>query len=232
VVFRLPTLKFLDSSPVTDWERNEAKRVGHMTGVVVRPKEEAYNQAPEADPDADNIKALPDEFRSLEKTGGASFTKTKYVRRPSHAHTHNTHMVQHPLLTCFTHANSRHCPVHRSTWDDNQRVTGLSSMRTCNKTTQTPCREHLFHLSSSPFVPPTFSASSPHVFSGEPRAPSSRAGLGAVTAANLRHWRSRLGSLADAEVRGAVLELLISYPTIAAPPGGCLRHLPSALGRW
>jgi len=79
VVFRIPTLKFLDSSPVTDWERNEAKRVGHLTGIVVRPKEEAYKQTPEPDPEAENIKALPDELRSLEKTGGASFTKTKYV---------------------------------------------------------------------------------------------------------------------------------------------------------
>ncbi len=94
VIFRLPNLKFLDSTPVTDWERNEAKRVGHMTGVVVRPSEEAYKQAPEADPESESIKALPDDLRPLDKTGGASFTKTKYVRKkiahtqryPNHGH--------------------------------------------------------------------------------------------------------------------------------------------------
>ncbi len=121
MVFRIPTLKFLDSSPVTEWERNEAKRVGHLTGIVVRPKEEAYKQTPEPDPEAENIKALPDELRSLEKTGGASFTKTKYVRATSSPARllHAVHRLQLTLVYC------------RCMWDGNRRATGLSSTRTC-----------------------------------------------------------------------------------------------------
>jgi len=79
VIYRLPNLKFLDSSPVTEWERNEAKRVGHMTGVVIRPNEDAYKQPSETDPELANIKALPEDLRPLDKPGGVSFTKTKYV---------------------------------------------------------------------------------------------------------------------------------------------------------
>ena len=119
MVFRIPTLKFLDSSPVTEWERNEAKRVGHLTGIVVRPKEEAYKQTPEPDPEAENIKALPDELRSLEKTGGASFTKTKYVRATRLLHACDVHHLQLTLVYC------------RCMWDGNRRATGLSSTRTC-----------------------------------------------------------------------------------------------------
>jgi hypothetical protein len=119
VVFRIPTLKFLDSSPVTEWERNEAKRVGHLTGIVVRPKEEAYKQTPEPDPEAENIKALPAELRSLGKTGGASFTKTKYVRATRLLHACDVHHLQLTLVYC------------RCMWDGNRRATGLSSTRTC-----------------------------------------------------------------------------------------------------
>jgi hypothetical protein len=79
VVFNVPKLNFLDSSPVTEWERNEAKRVGKIVGQVARPAEEQYKKEVQPDPELESIKALPSDLRSVERPGGASFGVSKYV---------------------------------------------------------------------------------------------------------------------------------------------------------
>jgi len=78
VVYRSGNLKFLDSSPVTEAERKEAKRVGQFVGTVARPKEEEYAKRV-VDEELTNIRALPQDLRPLEGPGGAQFGVSKYV---------------------------------------------------------------------------------------------------------------------------------------------------------
>eukprot|EP01088_Endostelium_zonatum_P001204 TRINITY_DN11500_c0_g1_i1.p1 TRINITY_DN11500_c0_g1~~TRINITY_DN11500_c0_g1_i1.p1 ORF type:complete len:245 (-),score=41.57 TRINITY_DN11500_c0_g1_i1:43-777(-) len=79
VLYKLPNLKYLDSSPVTENERKEAKRVGKFVGVVARPSEEEYEKPADEDPDMKDIKGLSTELRAADRPGGASFGVSRYV---------------------------------------------------------------------------------------------------------------------------------------------------------
>eukprot|EP01089_Gocevia_fonbrunei_P000068 TRINITY_DN10046_c0_g1_i3.p1 TRINITY_DN10046_c0_g1~~TRINITY_DN10046_c0_g1_i3.p1 ORF type:complete len:148 (-),score=33.05 TRINITY_DN10046_c0_g1_i3:23-466(-) len=78
VLYKLPNLKYLDSSPVGEKEKQEAKRVGKFVGVVARPKEDEYKKPAEVDND-DSIRALPADLRPTDKPGGANFGVSRYV---------------------------------------------------------------------------------------------------------------------------------------------------------
>jgi len=78
VIYRLHKLRFLDSSPVTATERQEALRVGKFSGTVIRPDEAQYQQKFE-DEEYAKIRALPEDLRPVEAPGGASFGTSKYV---------------------------------------------------------------------------------------------------------------------------------------------------------
>jgi len=73
VVKEIPTLKFLDSSPITWEEINDAEK---LKNVVRRPDPAQYNKQAEGFPVPED-KALPrDDNEAVEK---ASFGRTKYV---------------------------------------------------------------------------------------------------------------------------------------------------------
>ncbi|KAL6080200.1 leucine-rich melanocyte differentiation-associated protein-like [Balamuthia mandrillaris] len=80
VIYKLQGLKFLDSSAVTDTERQEAKRVGKFVGRVARPAEDQYNKPPDPTFVADeSLPALPADLRPVEPPSKAYFGKSKYV---------------------------------------------------------------------------------------------------------------------------------------------------------
>jgi len=79
VLYKLPNLKYLDSSPVTDKEKKEAKRVGKFVGRVARPAEEEYKKPADPEGDLKDIKALPSDLRAADQAGGASFGVSRYV---------------------------------------------------------------------------------------------------------------------------------------------------------
>jgi len=78
VLYRLPKLKFLDSSPVSAAELKEAARVGHLM-VVARPAPSEYDKASSSsDAPGEDIRGLPQTLRTPGQAK-ASFGVTKYV---------------------------------------------------------------------------------------------------------------------------------------------------------
>lgn len=75
VIYKFPKLKFLDSTKVSDKERAEAQRVGHLLKVS-RPNPEQYARVSAAK--SDNIRELP---ASAKKVGESrsSMGVTRYV---------------------------------------------------------------------------------------------------------------------------------------------------------
>jgi len=80
VLYRIPNLKFLDTVPVTDTERKEAKRVGHLM-IVARPDPKQYEKtstpAP-TEPQVPESKGL-DPILRVEKP---EVSKLYYVHKP------------------------------------------------------------------------------------------------------------------------------------------------------
>jgi len=76
VLYRLPSLKFLDSTPVTEPERKEAKRIGQYM-VVVKPSAPTKIQKTDAD-ELPPEKGLPQTL-TAPGVGNASYGKSRYV---------------------------------------------------------------------------------------------------------------------------------------------------------
>ena len=75
VIYKIPRLKFLDSSKVTEAERKEAQRVGHLLKVA-RPDPTQY--ARQSTAKDDRIKELPPSTRKIGETK-SSMGITRYV---------------------------------------------------------------------------------------------------------------------------------------------------------
>merc|ERR1711879_1108618 len=75
IIYKFPGLKFLDSSQVTDKERAEAARVGHLLKVA-RPDPSQYNRV--SNSKDDGIKELPESTRKVGESR-ASMGVTRYV---------------------------------------------------------------------------------------------------------------------------------------------------------
>jgi len=76
VIFRLQGLRFLDSTPVSETERREAIRIGHLS-LPARPDPSQYKR-PSATPDEEAPKELSPELKQ-EGIGKASFGVSNYV---------------------------------------------------------------------------------------------------------------------------------------------------------
>eukprot|EP01100_Stratorugosa_tubuloviscum_P001850 TRINITY_DN1420_c0_g4_i1.p1 TRINITY_DN1420_c0_g4~~TRINITY_DN1420_c0_g4_i1.p1 ORF type:complete len:245 (-),score=96.08 TRINITY_DN1420_c0_g4_i1:138-872(-) len=74
VLSKIPKLRYLDSTPVSEAERKEAARVGHLM-VVARPKEDQYQRQAKVE---DNIKPLPQDVKEG-GVSGATFGRTRYI---------------------------------------------------------------------------------------------------------------------------------------------------------
>jgi len=84
VLYRLKKLKFLDSSPVTDFERKEAARVGPYM-ITAKPDESQYQQPKEKPKDqTENLPMLPNELQP-EGKGSARFGISSYVYYGKHS---------------------------------------------------------------------------------------------------------------------------------------------------
>jgi len=77
VLYRLKDLRFLDSSPVTEEEKREALRVGHLS-LPARPDPAQYRRAVPATSPEDVYSTLPQELKQ-EGVGRASFGVSSYV---------------------------------------------------------------------------------------------------------------------------------------------------------
>lgn len=83
VLYRLPRLKFLDSSPVKSCDLEEAKRVGPFMKMV-RGSEDNLTEEAESPPSPTNYTPLPDSRRKDEQHL-SSFGKSKYVYYGKHS---------------------------------------------------------------------------------------------------------------------------------------------------
>jgi len=77
VLYRLKDLRFLDSSPVTEDEKREALRVGHLS-LPARPDPSQYRRSPAPTPPEDVYTTLPQDLKQ-EGVGRASFGVSSYV---------------------------------------------------------------------------------------------------------------------------------------------------------
>lgn len=87
VLYRLPQLKFLDSSAVTDAERAESMRVGQYTKIITTPLEDCCDEGiePECNPDTSTTTAGGDTgytplptSSAIEGTHRSSYGKVRY----------------------------------------------------------------------------------------------------------------------------------------------------------
>lgn len=76
VLYRLKNLRFLDSSPVTEEEKREANRVGHLS-LPARPDPSQYQQR-SAPATEESYSTLPQDLKQ-EGVGRASFGVSSYV---------------------------------------------------------------------------------------------------------------------------------------------------------
>ncbi|XP_045212207.1 leucine-rich melanocyte differentiation-associated protein-like [Mercenaria mercenaria] len=82
VLYNLPNLKFLDSTPVTGTDLEEAKRVGPFL-TVVRGSDEPHTFPEESPPSPSPYSPLPEAGRNDEHQG--TFGKSKYVYYGKHS---------------------------------------------------------------------------------------------------------------------------------------------------